>query len=316
MTGGIDVFSIDVFSDVLTVAGVRGTLGARVEAGGRWAVATGDNPGAALHAVTEGGAWLTRAGHPPLRLAAGDVVLVAEGIPHGLADTPGTLVTPCDREALDRAQDAGEPVRLGTGEPDTRIVTIVYDCDHTVRTQLLFALPEVMHVGAEIGDEGLDDTVRMLGRELARPRIATTAVLSGLVDIVLIQALRAWLPRHVDDSRGTWLGMLGDPLVQRALEQLHADPARQWTTESLAAAIAVSRATLARRFPAAVGQAPVAYLTQWRMDLAAARLSTTDQSVESIAAAVGYNSVPAFSRAFTRSHGVAPGRYRRNSRRA
>ncbi|MDR7325034.1 MULTISPECIES: AraC family transcriptional regulator [Catenuloplanes] len=301
---------MDVVTDVLQVSGVRGSLGARMEAGGHWAVGI-DEPGSALHAVTAGDAWLIRDGHPPVRLAAGDVVLVASRVPHVLADSPDTRGGGCDRAATAQSQRTGEPLRVGTAPGDVRIVTIVYDCDHTVRTQLLFALPELVHVPA--GSE-CDDTVRMLGRELSRPQIATTAVLNSLVDIMLIQLLRAWLPTRAAAHRGSWFGMLGDPVVRRALEHIHADPARDWTTGTLAAATAVSRATLSRRFPAAIGQSPGTYLTQWRMDLAAARLHATDQSVEAIAAGVGYHSVPAFSRAFTRAHGTAPGRYRAAAR--
>ncbi|MDR7273457.1 AraC family transcriptional regulator [Catenuloplanes atrovinosus] len=303
---------MDVVTDVLEVSGVRGSLGARMEAGGDWAVAV-DEAGAALHAVTAGGAWLIRPGHPPVQLAAGDVVLVAARVPHTLAGSPDARGDGCDRAATARAQRTGEAIRVGTEPGDVRIVTIQYDCDHTVRTQLLFALPDLVHVRAGSGAE-CDDTVRMLGRELAHPRIATTAVLNSLVDIMLIQLLRAWLPTRAAAHRGTWFGMLGDPVVRSALEHIHADPARDWTTGTLAAATAVSRATLGRRFPAAIGQSPGTYLTQWRMDLAAARLHATDQSVESIAAAVGYHSVPAFSRAFTRAHGTPPGRYRAAAR--
>jgi transcriptional regulator GlxA family with amidase domain len=98
------------------------------------------------------------------------------------------------------------------------------------------------------------------------------------------------------------------------MERLHAEPARAWTTTMLASTLAVSRATLSRRFPAAIGQSPGAYLTQWRMDLAAVRLRKTQDPIEVIAGAVGYQSVPAFTRAFTRSHGTTPGRYRADSR--
>ncbi|MFI5842278.1 cupin domain-containing protein [Catenuloplanes sp. NPDC051500] len=304
---------MDVVTDVMQISGVRGSLGARMEAGGHWAVGI-DEEDAALHAVTAGGAWLTRAGHPPIRLAAGDVVLVASRVPHTLTDSPGTRNGGCDRAAAERARRTGETVRVGTAPGDDRMVTIQYTCDHTVRTQLLFALPDVVHVRAGSGAECLDDTVRMFGRELAHPQLATTAVLNSLVDIMLIQLLRAWLPTRAHEHRGTWLGMLGDPVVRRALEHIHADPARDWTTGTLAAATAVSRATLSRRFPAAIGQSPGSYLTQWRMDLAAARLHATDQSVEAIAAGVGYHSVPAFSRAFSRAHGSAPGRYRAAAR--
>lgn len=301
---------MDVVSDVLRVSGVRGALGARIEAGGSWAILIEDYPGAALHTVTTGGAWLEIPGHAPVELTAGDVVLVPAETPHVLSSAPGLVAGPCDKDAAARARETGEPITLGTAAARTRIVTMHYDCDHAAQTQVLNALPDLIHVRADQGAAGFDDTVRLVGRELARPQIATTAVLNSLVDIMLIQLLRVWLPTRPPEHRGTWLGMLDDPIVHRALQRIHAEPARPWTTETLASAISVSRATLARRFPAAIGQGPAAYLTQWRMDLAAARLRTTREPVESIAGAVGYASVPAFSRAFTRARGHSPGRYR------
>jgi AraC-like DNA-binding protein len=301
---------MDVVSDVLRVSGVRGALGARMEAGGHWAIRIEDYPGAALHTVTTGGAWLDVPGHDPVELAAGDVVLVPADTPHALSSAPGMVAGPCDRAAAAHARQTGEAIVLGTAPARTRIVTMHYDCDHAVRTQVLDALPGLVHVRADQGADDVDDTVRMLGRELARPRFATTAVLNSLVDIMLVQLLRVWLPTRPAAHRGSWLGMLDDPIVHRALQRIHAEPAGRWTTETLAAAISVSRATLSRRFPAAIGQGPAAYLTQWRMDLAAARLRNGREPVEAIAAAVGYASVPAFSRAFTRAFGHTPGRYR------
>ncbi|GAA1640418.1 AraC family transcriptional regulator [Actinoplanes couchii] len=270
---------MDVVSDMLQVSGVRGALGAWIDDAGEWAAAFGDQAGAALHVVVEGAATLRRPGHPPLDLAAGDVVLLPEGARHRLN---------------------------GRG---SRLITMHYDCDHTARTQVIDALPDLIHVRGGRGDDGFDDTVRLLGRELTRPGIAGTAMLNNLVDIMLIQLLRA------APLKG-FLGMLHDPVVNRALERIHTEPGRQWTTTSLAAEIAVSRATLARRFPVALGLSPAAYLTQWRMDLAAMRLRRTGDSVESIAAAVGYGSVPAFSRAFTRARGLTPGRFRSRVRAA
>lgn len=305
---------MDLLTDVLLVSGVRGTLGTRIEAGGSWAMVLDDYPGAAMHAVTTGSAWLTVAGREPRELAAGDVVLLPAGTRHDLGNAPGTEAGPCDQAAAAHARESGEVVRLGSPPVRTRIVTIHYDCDPAARTQVLNRLPDLVHVGAEVGAACFDDAVRMLGRELAHPQIATTAVLNSLVDIMLIQLLRAWLATRPAEQRGTWLGMLGDPIVRQALERIHQDPARPWTTATLASAIAVSRATLSRRFPAAIGQSPAAYLTQWRMDLAAVRLRDTHDSVEDVAAAVGYGSVPAFSRAFTRARGQSPGRFRVGAR--
>ncbi|PRY11127.1 AraC family transcriptional regulator [Kineococcus rhizosphaerae] len=305
---------MDPLSDVLAVSGVRGTLGNRVAAGGTWATAVDGGPGeAVLHAVTAGRAWLTVPARPPVELSAGDVVLVG-GVPHALGDAPGTPGVGCDRAAATRRARTGEVLTLGSAPATTHVLTLAYTCDRTALTQVVQGLPDLVHVAAGAGSAGLDATVRMLDHELRDPQIASAAVLNSLVDVVLVQLLRAWLASRPATCRGTWLAMTQDPVVGRALEQLHADPARAWTTSSLAAATSVSRATLARRFPAVIGQTPAAYLTTWRMDLAAVRLRRGREPVESIAPDVGYASVPAFTRAFTRAHGRPPGRYRAEAR--
>ena len=104
----------------------------------------------------------------------------------------------------------------------------------------------------------------------------------------------------------SWLSALTDPVAGSALAVLHAQPGRDWTIPSLAAAIGVSRATLARRFPVQVGYTPAAYLTRWRMDLAAVRLRDTDDTVGTIARSLGYTSEYAFNRAFTRARRIPP----------
>ena len=308
---------MDPLADALAISGVKGALSTRYEAGGHWAVVLDDYPGAALHAVTAGTAWLTVLGSEPVELAAGDVVLLPADTLHGLGDKPGDVTGSGRRRcehATARGQGTGEVIRLGSLPATTRIVTIHYNCDPAALTQVLTLLPGLVHVRAEAGAPGLNDTVRMLARELAQPQIATSAVLKSLVDIVLVQMLRAWLAENPPECFGTWLGALYDPVVGKALQCLHENPATPWTTASLAAAIMVSRATLARRFPAATGLSPAAYLATWRMDLASVQLRDSHDSLEAIAATVGYGSVPAFSRAFTRAHGRTPGRYRSEAR--
>ena len=308
---------MDPLADALAISGVRGVMSTRVEAGGRWALVLGDYPGAALHAVTAGSAWLTVPGSGPVELATGDVVLLPPDTVHGLGDEPGDVTgtgRPRCEQTTARGRGAGEVIRLGSPPATTRIVTIHYDCDPAALTQVLTSLPVLVHARAEAGAPGMNDTVRMLARELAHPQIATSAVLRSLVDILLVQMLRAWLAQSPPECFGLWLGALHDPVVGKALQCLHQDPATPWTTSSLAAAISVSRATLTRRFPAATGHTPAAYLATWRMDLAAVQLRDTHDSLEAIAATVGYGSVPAFSRAFTRAHGRTPGRYRSETR--
>lgn len=303
---------MDLLADALRTAGVRGALGTRIEAGGTWGLRLDRFPGAALHAIVEGSAWLTTAGRPPQHLVPGDVVLLPPGTVHQLTSAPQTGAGSCDRAAAARARAEGDVVSLGSGEVQARVLTVHYHQDPAVRTRVLAGLPHVVHVGSGEGG-GLGDVVRILSRELAERGAASSVVLDRMTDVLLVQFLRVWLA--AGPTPGSWLAGLGDPVVASALRSLHEHPERAWTTSALAAQAAVSRATLARRFPAATGLSPVGYLLRWRMDLAAARLRDSDAPLHAVASAVGYTSVHAFSRAFTRERTLTPGRYRTESRR-
>jgi AraC-like DNA-binding protein len=307
---------MDVLADLLTVGGVRGTVGAIIDAGDDWGWWADRTPGAAVHAVTGGNAWLSVPGEEPLELGPGDVVLLPTGGEHVLgSDLAAVQRTGPERFDPYLVRGAGQ-IAIGTPPGRTQILCAHYAHDPAVSTPLLSLLPDLVHLPADRGAECLADTVHLLGRELALPQIAGTIVLDRLVDVLLVQLLRAWLIHAPDAATGSLLGALRDPLVGAALARLHAEPARAWTTDTLAAEIAVSRATLARRFTAAVGTTPGAYLTRWRMDLAARALRDTDQPVEAVAAAVGYTSPYAFNRAFRRARSQPPGRYRAAARAA
>lgn len=305
---------VDLLADVLAVSGVRGTVGARIEAGEFWGVRWAENADAVFYAVTAGTAWLGLPGEPASRLMPGDVVLLPTGAAHSLSSAPAAAVSACDLAEAQAARDEGGVLRFGSGPVQTHILGASYCHDPAVSTRVLTLLPEVVHLRADNGGGCLDDTVRLLARELAHPQIGTPVVLDRLIDVLLVQLLRAWLATETDHARPSWLGALRDPLMVQALTKLHQQPGRAWTTELLAAELAVSRTTLSRRFLAVVGQSPGAYLTRWRMDLAARRLRDTDDSLEGIARSVGYTSVYAFSRAFSRDRRQPPGRFRAGSR--
>jgi AraC-like DNA-binding protein len=243
----------------------------------------------------------------------GDLVLLPTGAAHALSsDRDGSLV-PFDHLAAEQAAGTGGIVHVGSEPARTRILCASYRHDPAVTTPLLTLLPDVMHVPADSEPGALQGTVRLLSGELAHPQPGAATVLDRLVDVLLIQLLRAWL-RTDPEVSSSWLRALGDPVIAAALTALHADPARPWTIESLAGHVAVSRATLARRFPALVGDTPAAYLTRWRMDLAARALRDSDDPIDVIARSVGYTSEYAFSRAFSRDRALPPGRYRTHSR--
>lgn len=308
---------MDLLTDVLSLSGVRGALGARIEAPQTWGVTWSEISGAAFYALTAGTAWLQVPGRPPVQLWPGDVVLLPTGASHTLSSAEtGVAVPQCDGSVAAKARAEGGVLHLGEGTTHTHLIGANYRYDATVGTQVFPLLPEVVHIRNENGGTRLDDAVRLLARELARPQLATEVVLNSLIDILLVQVLRVWLDTHPQQTQGTWLGVLGDPLVTAAMLQLHEHPGRSWTTTSLAAEVAVSRATLLRRFAAATGQTPGAHLTRWRMDLAAVRLRDGDDSIDAIARSVGYTSVYAFTRAFSRTHTLPPGQFRTRSRHA
>jgi AraC-like DNA-binding protein len=308
---------MDALTAVLTVAGVRGTVAATLDAAEPWGLALNAVPGAAFHAVTDGLAWLRIPGHPDTRLMPGDVVLLPTGIAHVLASAPDANSVPFDHGAAERAMAAGQDLRLGAGPGQTRILCASYHQDPATTVPLLTLLPDVLHIPARQAGVALDATVRLLSCEISRPQPGAPAVLDRIVDILFVQLLRAWLDiAPTPDRAASWLSALTDPIAGPALAVLHTQPGHDWTIPSLATAIGVSRATLARRFPAQVGCTPAAYLTRWRMDLAAVRLRDTDDTVGAIARSLGYTSEYAFNRAFARHRHIPPGRYRARSRAA
>jgi AraC-like DNA-binding protein len=306
---------MDALTAVLTVAGVRGTVAATLDAAEPWGLALNAVPGAAFHAVTDGLAWLRIPGRPDTRLMPGDVVLLPTGLAHILASAPDAATVPFDHLAAEHALAAGQDLRLGAGPGQTRILCASYHQDPAVTVPLLTLLPDMLHIPARQAGADLDTTLRLLAGEISRPLPGASAVLDRIVDILLVQLLRAWLDTApAPDRTASWLSALTDPVAGPALAALHTQPGRDWTIPSLATAIGVSRATLARRFPAQVGCTPAAYLTRWRMDLASVRLRDTDDTVGAIAKSLGYTSEYAFNRAFARHRHMPPGRYRTRSR--
>jgi AraC-like DNA-binding protein len=134
-----------------------------------------------------------------------------------------------------------------------------------------------------------------------------------LPELVLVETLRLHLAGAPAIDTG-WIAALSDPVLGPAMASIHAEPARDWCVDDLARTATVSRSVLDQRFRELLGQAPMRYLTGWRMHLAENLLRETDRPVASIAHYVGYDSEEAFSRAFKRDHGASPGSWRRGQR--
>lgn len=303
---------MDPLADVLDVARVEGALMAQVRASEPWGLRLAQATGAAFHVITSGSCWLRAEGLQPIKLLPGDVVLLPAGMEHILSSTPRGQARAFDRVAKERLISPSGDLDLGGAGIETRFLCASYVYDHDVAQPLMALLPNVIHLSAgELAHGSIESTVRLLTHEVRGSDPGSRAIVNRLIDVLLVHVLRVWLAGHTDESP-SWLHALRDAEVATALAALHAHPERKWTVATLAAEVGVSRATLARRFSEHVGETPLAYLTRWRMDLAARRLRRTDDTVESVARAVGYSSEFAFSRAFSRARGAPPGRYRAN----
>ena len=202
----------------------------------------------------------------------------------------------------------------GSGVEQSRIVCCFLGCDETPFNPLLAALPRVMHLSGS-GDQAktgwLGTLLNIATSESGRTRAGGENVLARLSELVFVEAIRRYLETLPADQTG-WLAGLRDPMVGRALAALHSDASKQWTVEGLARLAGLSRSVFAERFTAMVGHPPMQYLALWRMQLAA-RLLADGGGVAAVAGAVGYESEAAFSRAFKKLVGQAPGTWRRQS---
>jgi AraC-like DNA-binding protein len=226
-------------------------------------------------------------------------VLLPTGTAHVVASQPAGPARAWDRVAKARARNAaGEIVLPGRGRA-THLICAAYDYDRDVVHPLLSLLPPVLVIPSDESGEARG-TLAMLHHELTTSSAGSSIIVNRLIDVLLVHVVRAWVARQEDHGR-SWLMGLRNPSVARALAIIHAAPAAAWTVDRLARESNLSRASLTRHFTSLVGEPPLAYLTRWRMELAARQLRETDDAIGAIAHRVGYTSEFAFSRAFSRA---------------
>jgi AraC-like DNA-binding protein len=269
-----------------------------------------------FHAVTRGSCWAGLAEEPLQRLDAGDVLVVPQGDAYVLAEPPDAAPGYGDDEAIEffRQMAAGElppVVDAGAGAGrTTEFVCGFLGCDARPFNPILAELPRVVRLRNAAGAGGrLGQLLDTAVAELHAAHAGAREVLRRLSELMFVELVRHHVATATVERRG-WLAGLRDPVVGRALARLHAEPARAWTLDALAAAAGSSRTTLAERFARIVGRTPIQYLGDWRMHRAAQLLCDPQAKVGGVARAVGYDSEAAFSRAFRRRTGVSPDQWR------
>jgi AraC-like DNA-binding protein len=259
------------------------------------------------HIVTDGRCFAAPFGEAPIELVAGDVVVFPHGDAHIMSSARET-----GRLALFQVTSSAPHrgvVRLGGDGPRSAELICGYlGCDRRPFNPLLASLPRVMHMRG-MANAWVGALTRQVTeeRQLARP--GAESVVTRLAELMFVEVLRRYLEELPAGQTG-WLAGLRDEIVGRALTLLHARPSHRWTLNELAREAATSRSNLAKRFTDLVGQPPMQYLANWRMQVAATLLSHSSAKLAAIGAQVGYESEAAFSRAFKKSAGLSPGAWR------
>jgi AraC-like DNA-binding protein len=291
---------------VIALLRPRAVFSKRISGAGRWGVRYSEYGEPSFCTVLEGSCRLAVDGHPDITLEAGDFVL--------LPATPGFTLSGFEPVTPERVDPKVSPaqtdeVRHGApdGPPDVRLIGGAFVFDSPDAALLGSLLPAVVHVR---GVERLSILVRLVGGEASERRPGRELVLTRLVEVMLIEALRA---TPADDAPPGLVRGLADARLAPAIRQMHGHVARSWTVGQLAKTAALSRSAFFERFTRTVGLPPMEYLLAWRMALAKDLLRRRKLAIAEVAQRVGYGSASTFSTAFSRFVGQPPGRYARAS---
>jgi AraC-like DNA-binding protein len=316
---------MDGLSELLRAIRLTGTAFIEAQLSAPWAVET--PPASAIaarlasragriipyHVVTQGACFVELKGQPPVRLAANDAVLFPHGHVHVLGSRTGIKPLKINTDAVLKLThpDSIAKVRYGGGGDPTGLVCGFFACDEQLSAQLIEKLPRVIHHRSGAYSVGsLLPAASHTDGECARAGIG--AVLGKLSELVFVDAIRAYVESLAEQSG--WLAGLRDRHVSNALALIYGNPGAPWTLASLARAAGTSRTVLTDHFVNCVGAAPMHYVSQWRLRVAADLLANSDRATKLIAESAGFGSSAAFTRAFKREFGVPPARWRQDHR--
>lgn len=262
--------------------------------------------------VTEGSCWLKAGDSDPLLLGEGSLALLSKGAAHEFLSAPTAYAVPLDSLPVEPVSDIYETLTFGGGGAETGMMYGVVRVDNAAGAMLLDLLPGVVTVDDWGADWGpwLKGTIDIIAREARAPRPGGEAIVTGLADVVVIEAIRRWIGTASAGETG-WLKAVRDKQIGQAIAAVHGAPAQDWSVGTLASTVGMSRSAFAARFTELMGTPAMQYVTRWRMLLARERLQHSRQPIAIIAHELGYQSEPSFCRAYKRVFREPPGAVRK-----
>jgi AraC-like DNA-binding protein len=252
-----------------------------------------------------------------VELVPGDIVVFPHGDAHILSNGSLPCILDYGKHLKELFSQRIVLARHGGGGETTSFVCGYMECDRELSKTFLGGLPPMCKVNIRNDHAGqwLENSIKFSAAEAGANRAGSEAVLARLSEALFVETLRRYMAELPPQQTG-WLAGARDPKVGAALAHLHRAPEYPWTIAHLAQEVGVSRSVLAERFRQYLGEPPMTYLARWRLQLGAQMLTSASYSVARISGEVGYESEPAFNRAFKREFGVPPARFRMQARSA
>jgi len=302
----------DTVTELLTALTVQSSVYCLSELRAPWGFEVSGANVAKFHLVLEGECWLHADSVSPVRLGAGELVILSRGERHIMRDEKDSPVVGLDQLIADHPLDSQARLQCGGTGSLTRLLCGGFELGDAIPAPLLTLLPRVLHMDAVSTGviTWLEPVFALVRHEADRADPGAQAMFAKLADVFLAQALRSYLIGA--QQAGLLLEPPADHLINSAIALIREQPARQWTVEALANHVGMSRTLFCTRFRATVGESPMRYLTRVRLGQAAGYLTTTKLSVDAIARRTGYGTSAALSKAFRREYETSPGRYREN----
>lgn len=297
---------VDLLSQMLMTVSLSGELVFSAAVSTPWSL--GFDPGLTwFHIVTEGEAELSCEGEPPVHASAGDLIILPKGGRHTLSagDARPVLVNDLLARRPSRDQLA---IEHGGGGAPSHLICGAFRFSAESLHGLAESLPSIIHITRDNrSDEPgwLEGLAHFLLAEARTPSAGAALMISRMIDVLVIRALRTWVQTAPGISRG-WLGAMADVRISRTLKALHDDPFRRWSVAELAEVAGMSRSSFAERFTTLVGETPLRYQNHWRLAVASRLLQQGEVRVNEAARHVGYDSETTFSRAFKAMFGYSP----------
>ena len=290
-------------SQVLQTLNLTGVFYCQSMLGGDWGISFEPMPNTMMfHLVTEG-ECLVECGRTPVKLSAGDFVVLPRGNGHSIKSKSTSPVKDIFSYHRDQKSSSYETLTVGGRKPITNLLCGFARLEHPVASLLADSLPTIISIstGRARLSTWMNSFAQLIRDELQEPNIGHDTIVSRMADILIIQAIR--LAVGESDSDKGWLGALRDPVVGKALELIHSHPTAPLTLESLARQVGVSRSTLSQKFSDFLGVSPMKYRINWRMSLVHREYSSGNATVAELCDRFGYSSESSFRKAFKESTG-------------